>query len=194
MAARARPGIDLRLDASLEPPDFARDRVDMAAHYGDGAYPGLESTRLFADEVFPVCSPDLLHGPNLLRHPADLRHHTLLHLEWHPRYGEWPDWAMWLRAAGANEVDAAPGPRFTEQTMSLPAAEEGQGVALGSAVLVADDMARGRLVQPFALHLTTKLAVYLVYPKDRVPEPKVAAFRDWLTKEAAQSQTGARER
>jgi len=42
-------------------------------------------------------------------------------------------------------------------------------------------------VQPFALHLTTKLAVYLVYPKDRAAEPKVTAFRDWLTKEAALS-------
>ena len=74
--------------------------------------------------------------------------------------------------------------------MSLQAAEEGQGVALGSAVLVADDIAAGRLVQPFALHLTTSLAVYLVYPKDAAVEPKVAAFRDWLTVEAASSQAG----
>ncbi len=190
---QARPGIDLRLDASLELPDFARDGVDMAIHYGDGAYPGLEAVRLFTDEVFPVCSPRLLDGPRPLAEPADLRHHTLLHLEWNPRYGAWPDWAMWLRAAGAGDVDAERGPRFTEQSMSLQAAEEGQGVALGSTALVADDIAAGRLVQPFALHLTTSFAVYLVYPKDTVGESKVDAFRDWITTEAAQSQKGARD-
>ncbi len=188
---RARPGIDLRLDASLELPDFDRDGIEMAIHYGDGAYPGLEAIRLFVEEVFPVCSPRLLDGPHPLRRPADLREHTLLHLDWHPRYGEWPDWAMWLRAAGAGDVDAERGPRFSEQTMSLQAAEEGQGVALGSTALVADDIASGRLVQPFALHLTTNLAAYLVYPKDMADEPRVAAFRHWITGEAERSQAGA---
>ena len=189
---RIRPTIDLRLDASLELPDFARDGVDLAIHYGDGAYPGLEAIRLFSDEVFPVCSPELLVGPQPLAEPADLRHHTLLHLEWNLRYGAWPDWAMWLRAAGVEDVDPGRGPRFSEQSMSLQAAQEGQGVALGSTALVADDTARGRLMQPFALHLTTSLAVYLVYPMDMAAEPKLAAFRDWLTAEAAQSQAAGR--
>src|SRR6476659_5023303 len=55
--AEAHPEIDLRVSATLHHVDFAREDVDLAVRHGDGNWPGLNITRLCAEELFPVCSP-----------------------------------------------------------------------------------------------------------------------------------------
>lgn len=178
------PHIDVLLEASMERADFGRDDVDMAIRYGAGDDPGLHVVRLFDEEVFPVCSPRLLEGSHPLREPQDLRHHTLLHLEWTPAKGEWPDWRTWLLAAGVGDIDATRGPRFSQHSMVLQAAVQGQGVALGSTALVTDDLAAGRLVWPFDLCVPTNFAYYIVGPEKTADQPKIVAFRSWLLAEA----------
>jgi LysR family glycine cleavage system transcriptional activator len=74
-----RPDIDVRIDADDALTDFRRDNVDIAIRYGRGVYPGLSSTPLLQDIVFPVCSPTLIDAAHPLRAPEDLKHHTLLH-------------------------------------------------------------------------------------------------------------------
>lgn len=180
---RAYPGIEVRVDASADLVDFTREDVDLAIRYGAGRYPGLIAERLLVEEVFPVCSPRLLEGPAPLRVPADLRHHTLLHVEWQQQPEMWPDWSMWLRAAGVEEVDPTRGPRFSMSTMAAQAAIEGHGVALGSSVLLRDDLDAGRLVKPFELGFPVEFAYYLVYPESNAERPKVIAFRQWLLAE-----------
>ena len=49
------------------------------------------------------------------------------------------------------------------------------------------ELAAGRLVRPFSLSLPTEYAYYLVCPKDKAEQPKIAAFRDWLLAEVAAS-------
>ena len=182
---QARPAIDVRIHASMDCADFARDGVDVAIRYGMGDYPGLDVVRLFDDEVFPVCTPALMNGAHPLREPGDLRQHTLLHVDWMPHMGEWPDWSSWLRAAGVDDIDTGRGLRFSDESMALQAAVQGQGVALGNTALVADDLAAGRLVWPFSLCLPTMFAYYIVCPKATADDPSIAGFRDWLLAEAA---------
>ena len=94
--AAANPGIDLRVSATIHNVDFAREDVDVAVRHGDGHWPGLDATRLCAEQIFAVCSPKLLAGRNRLRRPADVLKWPLLRLEdqskaWeqmvHPRRG-----------------------------------------------------------------------------------------------------------
>ena len=59
----------------------------------------------------------------------------------------------------------------------------GEGVVLGRSALVADDLAAGRLVRPFALSLPASFAYYVVYPPRAMRRPSVKAFRDWLLAE-----------
>jgi LysR family glycine cleavage system transcriptional activator len=187
----AHPEIDLLLDATMALADFGRGDADMAIRYGAGDFPDLHCVRLLADEAFPVCSPRLTEGPHPLREPGDLRHHTLLHLEWSSAHGGWPDWPMWLRSAAVVDIDAERGPRFTQHSMALQAAIEGQGVALGTTSHVVDALAAGRLIWPFDHCLPTHFAYYIVSPRETANEPAIAAFREWLIGEAARTATGS---
>lgn len=62
-------------------------------------------------------------------------------------------------------------------------------------MLVACELAAGRLVRPFDPSLSTPLSFsyYLLSPKDGGEPPKVAAFRDWLLEEARTSRLEAGE-
>jgi LysR family glycine cleavage system transcriptional activator len=181
----AYPEIDVRLQTTDAMADFVRDGVDICIRFGAGTYPGLQAIRLFDEEIFPVCSPALLERRPRLASPSDLAEHTLLHVEWSWALtrGEPLDWQMWLRAAGAGEVDALRGPRFSHASLALQAAIEGQGLALGSEALARDDLAAGRLVRPFDVALPVNFAYYLVYPEETAERPKVANFRQWILAE-----------
>ena len=98
-----------------------------------------------------------------------------------------PTWRMWLLAASIQDIDFTRGPAFSLRTLALQAAIEGQGVALASSFLVADDLAAGRLVVPFDLSLCDPLdfAYHLVVPKRTADLPKVVAFKTWLLDEIA---------
>lgn len=172
------PEIDVRLSADHNMVDFARGDVDVAIRYGQGEYPGLESVRLMTEDVFPVCSPALLKTAHPLRSPDDLRYHTLLHDDFRV------DWRLWLLAAGVTDIDPTRGPTFTDSSMVIQAAVEGQGVALARSVLAANDLAAGRLVKPFDVSLPARWAYYLTYPPATRDNPKIVAFRDWLLVEA----------
>lgn len=183
----AHPGFDIRIDATDRLATFDTDGVDIAIRYGDGDYPGLESVCLMGETVIPVCSPDLVAGANALREPADLARHTLLHVFWRMADDKAPSWRMWLKAAGITAVDPERGPRFNVDSLAVQAAIGGQGVALVNSALVADDLAAGRLVRPFAdmADRETAFCYFLVYPEAHGRNPRVQAFRDWALAEAA---------
>jgi LysR family glycine cleavage system transcriptional activator len=172
------PDLDLRISASSQLVDFARDDVDIAIRMGRGRYPGLRVDRLFGESMLPVCAPKLLSGAHPLRRPEDLREHVLLHDDDHT------GWQLWLELAGVEGVDPTRGPIFTDSAMVVQAAAEGQGVALARRVLAAGDLAAGRLVQPFEVSLPHDLAYYLVSPEATAEQPRIKAFRAWLLAEA----------
>jgi len=178
----------VRIDATTRLVDFAREDVDVAIRYGPGYETGLRVHRLMSEEIFPVCSPALLNGPHPLISPAALRHHTLLHVDSARLDETWPDWRMWLLTAGVGDIDASRGPRFTQPGMAVQAATEGHGVALGSRVLVSDDLAAGRLVKPFDLSFPVSFAYHVVCPESLADRPNVQAFREWILDEARRTE------
>ena len=183
--AARHPDIDIRIDATIGLTDFRRDNVDVAIRYGPGGYDDLHSDHLFPESLFPVCAPSLPTADRPLAEPADLAHHTLLHIDWGAQAGTWPDWRMWLAAAGVDGVDTTRGPRFSLAETALLAAAEGKGVALGPDVLVEGYLRDGRLICPFDLQLdAVDFAYYIVCPKGWEARPRIAAFRGWLRDEA----------
>jgi LysR family glycine cleavage system transcriptional activator len=178
------PGIVMQVLVDDKLTDFTQEDVDLGIRFGPGGWPGLKSEFLFREEVFPVCSPKLLEGPVPLARVEDLALHTVLDDESDDEPSWDLNWDRWLAAVGAGEVRLKPALRFTYAHLALQAAVAGQGVALGSSVLAADDLALGNLVRPLAEAATGRFAYWLVYPPDAAERPKLKAFREWITGEA----------
>src|SRR6201996_1864851 len=171
------PGIDVRITTSTALVDFRNGDVDAAIRYGRGHWPGLRADWLMSDELFPVCSPALLKGSRPLKSPQDLANHTLLHSSG----GYDDDWRLWLTAAGLpTNISKQPGLSFDLIFMTVQAAIDGIGVAMGRTSYVEADIAKGRLVVPFKITLPADAGFYLVSPEARTDSPKLAAFRQWL--------------
>lgn len=181
------PDIDVRIDATQRLVDLRRDEFDFGIRFGPGKWEGVEADYLMDEEFIPVASPALLQRKPI-NEPADLAQHTLLHREDSP--GPTPlDWRMWLQAAEVDNVDPDRGLRYSIESMTIQAALDGHGVALVSNVLTEADIAAGRLVRLFELGLPTgaDLAYYLAYSPGRLRQPRVAAFRDWILREAGKT-------
>ena len=171
------PGIDVRITTSMALVDFKRDGVDAAIRYGRGQWPGVRADWLMADKMFPVCSPALLKGKKPLTKPEDLANHVLLHSS----AGYDDDWRLWLTAAGLPpDLSKQPGVTFDLVFMTVQAAIDGIGVAMGRTSYVQDDITKGRLVVPFEIELPIDAGFYLVSPEARADSPKLSAFRKWL--------------
>jgi LysR family transcriptional regulator, glycine cleavage system transcriptional activator len=172
----ANPGIEIRITTSAHLVDFQREEIDMAVRYGRGSWPGLRAQWLMAEDIFPVCSPSLLHGDKPLRRPEDLAHHTLLHATVSRE-----DWQLWLTAAGQPvSLATRRGMSFDQSFMAIQAAVEGLGIALGRTRFVEADIAAGRLVMPLDVVLPADAGFYIVAPEQTADAPKIASFREWL--------------
>jgi LysR family glycine cleavage system transcriptional activator len=177
---RQYPDIDLRIrSVSREVDVFERGDADLEIRYGDGNWPELSATRLMDEEIFPVCSPAIAAGPPSLLSPEDLKHHTLLHDIMVT------DWNAWLEAAGVGDIDGDRGPKFSHSYHVIQAAAIGEGVGLGRSVLVADALARGDLVRPFAIAIPSPYSYYLVCIEPPSDDPAVTAFSAWIVAQAA---------
>lgn len=175
------PDISVRLDARLETVDFDREGVDVGVRLGSGNYPGMRTDRLFAETVVAVCHPKMMEGPKPLREPADLKYHTLLHVDWGKKMeGPLPDWTMWLKSAGVEDVDPTRGPVFTVEDMAIAAAARGSGIALASVYAVREEIEKGNLVLPFARKIEASVCYWVVAPVRTAENAKVKAFRDWI--------------
>ncbi len=189
---RARyPDVELRFDISYQVRDFELDDIDVAIRFGTGKYPGLAADRLFDNVIVPVCSPRVLEaGPPLLE-PRDLLNHTLVHIEWARQGVTWPNWRMWMAAAGVDDFDDSRTVVFGTSSDALQAALDGNAVALADFAMVANDLSEGRLVRPFDLGIRVppEFAYFLVYPKEMADDPRISAFRGWILDEAANTRT-----
>ena len=184
---KSNPDIDLRFDIAYEVRDFEIDDIDVAIRFGSGKYPGLAANRLFDNIIVPVCSPRLLTSGKPLKEPRDLLHHTLAHIEWSRQGVTWPNWRMWMAAAGIDDFDDSNTIVFEASSNAVDAAMAGDAVALADFAMVANDLSEGRLVRPFELSIKVapEYAYHLVYPETTASDRRILAFRDWMLAECA---------
>ena len=177
--AEAYPEIELKVSATMHHVDFAREDVDLAIRHGAGNWVGLDAVNLRSEELFPVCSPDILRSRCGIHSPEDVLQFPLLHLN------DRRDWSRWLEAAGASGEGLLHGPILNHASLLIDAAIDGQGIALARTALAAADLINGRLVRLFQTALPLRNTYWIVCPKATSALPKIVAFRDWLLAEAA---------
>jgi DNA-binding transcriptional LysR family regulator len=177
-----QPEVDVRISASYKTISLERNLVDVAVRYCAPEDAPEGATRLFGEELLPVCSPILLGGsPRGLRTLKDLEHHVLLHMD--GAFG-FLDWGTWLAAQGYPELKPAASLRFDGYEQMISAALSGQGVGMGIGRLVSALVEEGRLVAPFSKSLVGERAYYVIRSSVTGARPHVEAFVDWLVGEA----------
>jgi len=133
----------------------------------------------------PVCSPEYLVTHNFLKVPGDLSRCTLLH-DSHAWSGATNDaeWRYWLDAVGVVDVDCSQGQFFSLANMSIEAARNHQGIAIGRTVLVRDLLSDRQLVSPFQARVKSPATYCILYSKDLCEHPGMCAVTSWLQAEA----------
>lgn len=173
-----RPDIDIRFFAKHTEDALTSGDADVEIRYGQGGWAGLNATRFLEEDIFPVCSPEILETGPPLAVLDDLAGHELIHDVLSI------DWRSFLDHFGAADVDARRGLGFNHSHLVLQACRAGGGVALGRSVLVAEDLRRGHLVRPLAESVPSDDSYYVVYREEDAQQPALRAFVDWLLEEA----------
>lgn len=182
---RSHPGVDVRIDATFERRDLAREGIDVAVRYESAT--ATEGTKLFDEEVLPVCSPSLLAPGNPpLRRPADLSAHTLLRIDLATAasVGLAQEWRTWLTAMGEPDLEPRAMLTFSNYDEEVSAAVHGQGVALGRRPLVDALLADGRLVAPLEGTMASPRAYFVIVNAQTADRPETRALAQWLIDEA----------
>jgi len=157
----------VQLNASLTVADLDRAHYDFAIR-DLPASPGPQAALLFRDTLTPVCRPDLVDRIAAL---------PLLHDTNHEH------WRQWLRAIERPEVLAqCESIVLNDYNLVIEAAQNGIGVAMGRTELIADPLARGRLVAPFDRRVSSPRGHYLVKPSRALRKP-AHIFWSWLLSE-----------
>lgn len=175
----AHPEIAVRLDSDPGVVDLLRGEADVALRASQRTeWPGMEAHLLFPSYQTVLATPEAM-----ARLPKDPRPADLLTLQ---RVGTQSEWGKWFRTAGVETDGAGADERLRitadTQVLEVAAAQANGGVAIGSPIMFAAEIAAGRLVQPFEVYIGEG-GYWLIYPKDRRRARKIAAFRDWILAE-----------
>jgi LysR family glycine cleavage system transcriptional activator len=171
------PDIKVKLATSNEPLESLQDPHDVIIRGGPDSFYGYAVRPFLSEERLPVCSPALLDRLPL-QTLRDLRRHTLLHTLSLPRL-----WNDWLAEAGVADLKPDAALILDHFYLTLQAALDGIGIAMGPTALVSDDLAHGRLVTPFPGPLLPARTYCTYVPEVRQTDEPAVAFRSWLERE-----------
>ena len=153
--------------------DFNHEPFDCAVLLSNGHFPpDWEATLLFPEMLIPVGAPAIqgdapwdvtrLASTELLHPTPDRR-----------------DWRRWLDCMGLG------GQVFDTLELGMIAAARGYGISMGDLLMVAEDVAQGRLSLPFPAAVASGDNYYLVWPKTRPGGERLRRLSDFLQQEVA---------
>jgi len=168
------PDVEVHLSTGGGALDFARDRVTLAIRRLDFPVdPDWSIFTLMPERVGPVMLPSLLQR-------FESGDYVALGSRTRPSA-----WEAWL-----DEHKDAPRPRtnrlLDHHFLMAEAALGGLGVALAPQVIVADDVAKGRLEAPLGFD-RDGTGYGLIHPKSITVSAGFSALRDWLVAESEMS-------
>jgi len=163
------PYVDLRIMTNNNRVDLAGEGLDLAIRYGDGAWHGTDAVPVLEAPLAPLCSGV---AARRLTVPGDLAREVLLR-SYRP-----DEWNRWFDAAGV-PMPPLRGPVFDASPTLAAAAAGGAGVALLPVRLFEQDLASGRLAQPFDLSIDAG-RYWLTRLKSRPETMAMRAVGEWL--------------
>lgn len=179
------PEIQFELELSAEAHDLTDGRFDAAIRNGNGRWPGLRTSELLPSIFMPLCIPALKDAAARLADPRRAPDVPLL------GRADW--WTMWYRALGFTQVPhlRTIGTNLSAEYLDVTEALAGNGIAIGSPILFADEIDSGRLVPAHDLVASNGRSFWFTAPSVRQHNPKIVRFREWLCDEAARARSAA---
>lgn len=181
---KANQRVKIMLVASDSDDECLSDTVDLAILRGDGDWPGYSARMLFGETIFPVCAPGYLKRNSKASEAADLINHDLIEVA--STHTEWMNWKTWLGHIGIRDAVLDRSALFNTYPLSIQAAVDGLGVALGWGHLVDPLLDSGELIRPVpGLNLRTKSGYYLLKRDGLRGFPELEIVENWLLKQSA---------
>ena len=182
----AHPQLSFRLMTSDDDAALDMAECDIAIRFGTGDWPGWQVVDLFAEEVFPVCTPAYLEAhPDLKRRdlaPADFARAHLLHLD--SSNADWLDWNDWFRWHHVSAAVPKPQMLYSTYPLVLQAILSSEGVGLGWRGLVDGLLAGGTLVQLLPGLKREQHGYFITWRKNHAQEKLLRKIADWMVTEA----------
>ena len=182
---RQHPDIELVLHhgSRISSAENMNADADAAVDWGEGNWPGLESTHLLRISYLPILSPHLAKEKGGFNKPTDLLRFTILH---HSDRSEWDDWLSLAALPGLDFIDET---MIEDSNVILQAAIDGHGVALGIFPFIQTEVDQGRLICPMDITLKPKQTYHLLTRPGMRKNPDVETVCHWLEEEAASTRT-----
>ncbi|MDP4006298.1 LysR substrate-binding domain-containing protein [Methylobacterium sp. NEAU K] len=175
------PEIRVRVETSNQALEALPDVYEVIIRGGPDSFYGYAMRPFLSEQRLPVCSPALLSRLPLQTF-QDLKRHTLLHTLSLPRL-----WDDWLSEAGISGLETDATLTLDHFYLTLQAALDGIGIAMGPTALIADDLAQRRLVAPFpGPFLPARTYCTYVRASKTAGDP-TSAFLSWIEQEGNMS-------
>lgn len=167
------PNVDIMIDPSAQLVTFDSGGIDVALRYGDGSWPGTETSLLLSSPMVVVAAPSLVGEEDF----ADIA--ELSRFPWLEELGT-SEATAWHRRFGVPRAKL--GMMQVPGNLLLDGARDGQGVAVTVQAFVERDIAAGRLR---LLHVEERPgAGYHIVTRVGVQRQWTKAFVGWLRREA----------
>lgn len=179
---RRHPAVPVHLHPTLAFSDLSGAQADIGLRCGLPPWPGLVAEPVMPIHLTPLCSRDILAALGENPAPGAVLGQTLIHADI-TGHAVGEEWRYWLKVAGVAAGDILPGLSFQDPNLALQAAMDGVGIAMGYLELAQPDIDAGRLVRPFEQTALHPFSYYLVHQKSRSGDPRISAFRAWITQQ-----------
>ncbi|MFB9947817.1 LysR substrate-binding domain-containing protein [Rhizobium puerariae] len=169
------PHISVRLLRQMDAAEQHRTPPDVAIQIAPEPQDRMICHPILQLDYSPMLAPRLAESIGGIHQPADL-----LKLPWISKVESC--WLDWFDAAGIDPAPIRPTSLNALGALDLEAkaAISGHGVAMLSPFFFRDELASGRLVQPFDLCVGDGKTYWLTYAHARRNSAKIRAFHDWI--------------
>ncbi len=170
----AHPDVQIEISPSTAKVDLLRDGFDIALRYGEGNWPGIESTPLVYSRYVIVGAPGL-HPPVQGHDLSSLQdaHWVLEHI--------WPEGRRWLASNGV-DLENARVTLLGTTSLVLQAVRDGLGITLASRTTAERDIIAGDVEVLYESQIGS--GGYHIMTRPGSDGPNLRKFIKWLKSEA----------
>ncbi len=178
------PHVDIKLaNEELARFDASHGQVALKIGPESHAWPGLYSEFVLEEQMFPVCSPNLIAAlgrpecaADVLKYPLIFRARSMLN----GGSSRAPSWEAWLAHHGLPLAPVDRALTVPHSSMAVLAAVRGLGVAMARTSHLSDELDSGKLEKLLPEDLDTHSGYHFLCAPGKEQTPPVDAFLRWL--------------